>query len=263
VPEGHILHRLAREMSELVGPVVTASSPQGRFAADAVNGRRLAGVEAYGKHLLVDIAGGNGSVHVHLGMRGKWLRFAPVTGPGLPQVRLRLAVPDVAWDLIAPGTCELLDVAGRSALVAGLGPDPLRPNADADEAYRLVAAHPGSIGAALLDQSRIAGVGNVFRAEVLHGMRMPPTRPARSVTSGEFAELWERLQAMMTRAVADGRIITVEAEDRLALPESESRRVYKQQLCRDCGTPVVTGTIEGRTTYACPRCQPEWIGSVA
>src|SRR5215210_1623977 len=194
-------------MSELVGPVVSATSPQGRFPASAVDGQRLSGVEAYGKHLLVDIAGGN-SVHVHLGMRGKWLRFSPVTGPGLPQVRLRLAVPEVAWDLIAPGNCELLDADGRSALVAGLGPDPLRPDAGRDEAYRLVVAHPGSIGAALLDQHRIAGVGNVFRAEVLHGLGMPPTRPARSVTSEEFDELWARLQAMMTRAVADGRIIT-------------------------------------------------------
>jgi endonuclease-8 len=259
VPEGHILHRLASEMAELVGPVLSASSPQGRFAAEAVDGQRLGGVEAYGKRLLVDTAGGR-TVHVHLGMRGKWLRFSPVTGPGLPQVRLRLAVPDVAWDLIAPGTCELLNAQGRSALVTGLGPDPLRPDADWHQAYRLVSAHPGSIGAALLHQSRIAGVGNVFRAEVLHGMRMPPSRPARSVTAEEFAELWARLQAMMTRAVADGRIITVESEDRLAIPEAESRRVYKQKSCRDCGTPILTGTIEGRTTYACPRCQPEWAG---
>ena len=259
MPEGHILHRLALEMAELVGPVVSASSPQGRFPAEAVNGQRLTDVEAYGKHLLIGSASGI-SVHVHLGMRGKWLRFAPVTGPGLPQVRLRLAVPDVAWDLIAPSTCELLDAEGRSTLVAALGPDPLRPDADREQAYRSVAAHSGSIGAALLDQSRIAGVGNVFRAEVLHGMGMPPTRPARSVTAEEFAELWAPLRAMMTRAVADGRIITVESEDRLALPESDSRRVYKQEHCRDCGTPIVTGTIEGRTTYACPRCQPEWAG---
>ena len=259
MPEGHTLHRLALQMAELVGSVVSASSPQGRFAADMVDGQRLTGVEAYGKHLLVDTAGGNG-VHVHLGMRGKWLRFSPVTGPGLPQVRLRLAVPDVAWDLIAPSTCELLDPQGRSALIGGLGPDPLRPDADPQEAYQLVTAHPGSIGAALLDQSRIAGVGNVFRAEVLHSVGMPPTRPARSVTAQEFIELWERLQAMMTRAVADGRIITVESEDRLALPESDSRRVYKRERCADCGAPIVTGTIDGRTTYTCPRCQPERAG---
>ena len=53
-----------------------------------------------------------------------------------------------------------------------------------------MSAHPGTIAAALLDQSRIAGVGNVFRAEVLHGMRMSPARPARTVTPEEFAELW-------------------------------------------------------------------------
>ena len=97
-------------MAELVGPVVSASSPQAGFAAEAVDGRRLSGIEAYGKQLLVDTANGH-SLHLHLGMGGKWLRFAPVTGPGLPQVRLRLAVPDVAWDLdcgtpIVTGTIE-------------------------------------------------------------------------------------------------------------------------------------------------------------
>lgn len=260
MPEGHTLHRLARDMAELVGPEVRATSPQGRFPAERVDGARLAGVEAYGKHLLIEVQGGD-FVHVHLGMRGKFLRFAPVTGAGLPQVRLRLALPEVAWDLIAPSTCELLDAGGRTKLVGGLGPDPLRPGADADAdlAYTLVTAHPGTVAAALLDQSRIAGVGNVFRAEVLQGMAMPPGRPARTVTREEFAELWARLQAMMTQAVDDGRIITVEAADRQAVPEAESRRVYKRDHCHDCGTRVVIGVIDGRTTYACPRCQPEWV----
>jgi formamidopyrimidine-DNA glycosylase len=259
VPEGHTLHRLARDLAELVGREVDATSPQGRFPAEKVDGQQLTRVEAHGKHLLADVGTGE-SVHVHLGMRGKWLRFAPVTGPGLPQVRLRLAVPEVAWDLIAPSTCELLDATGRAKVVGGLGPDPLRSDGDPEEAYRRVSAHPGTIAAALLDQGRIAGVGNVFRAEVLHGMRMPPTRPARTVTHDEFFALWARLQAMMTQAVDDGRIITVEAEDRLAVPEAESRRVYKREHCYDCGTPIVTGTIDGRTTYACQRCQPEWVG---
>ena len=247
MPEGHTLHRLAREMAELVGQQVVATSPQGKFDAEAVDGARVTGVEAYGKHLLV-----GDSVHVHLGMRGKWLRFAPVTGPGLKQVRLRLAVAEtVAWDLIAPTTCERLDAGTRTTLVGGLGPDPLRPGADPDLAYTLVTAHPGPIGAALMDQSRIAGVGNVFRAEVLHGMRMAPTRPAGTVTREEFAALWSRLQAMMTRAVDDGR---------LAVPEAESRRAYKRDHCADCGTRIVIGVIDGRTTYTCPQCQPEWVG---
>ena len=83
---------------------------------------------------------------------------------------------------------------------------------------------------------------------------------ASSVSVEEFAELWERLQPMMRQAVDDGRIITVEAEDRLAVPEAESWRVYKQELCYDCDTPILTGTIDARATYTCPRCQPAWAG---
>jgi len=255
MPEGHTLHALARGMAELISRPVTATSPQGRFPAAAVDGHELTGVEAYGKNLLLDSAAGL-TVHVHLGMRGKWLRFAPVTGGGLPQVRLRLGTPDVAWDLIAPSRCTLLEPPERSALLARLGPDPLRPEADFGEAARHIQAYPGPIGAALLDQGVIAGVGNVFRAEALHACRIAPTRPARSLTDVELDLLWTTLRAMMTTAVDEGRIITVDAEDRLAVPEEASRRVYKQALCYDCGTPIVVQEIGARTAYACPSCQP-------
>lgn len=271
MPEGHTLHRLAGQLAELVGHEVAATSPQGRFDASEVDGRLVGDVQAYGKHLLVTLDGtagrpGSGtpaaelSVHVHLGMRGKWLRFSPVTGPGLKQVRLRLATPEVAWDLIAPSTCELLTCEGRAALLAALGPDPLRPEADAAEARRRLQNARGSVGAALMDQGVIAGVGNVFRAEVLHACRIAPNRPAARVSDAEFADLWSRLQAMMAQAVEDGRIITVDVPDggnRQAVPEAESRRVYKQAACYDCGTPVVSTSINGRTAYACPHCQPD------
>ena len=258
MPEGHTLHRLAGELQELVGERVTASSPQGRFAAGQVDGAAVAAVEAYGKHLVVDLVG-RSSVHVHLGMRGKLLRFAPVTGAAMKQVRLRLATPDVAWDLIAPSTCELLDPAGRERLVAGLGPDPLRPDADVGEARRRLQRSAGSVGAALMDQSVLAGVGNVFRAEILHALRIAPDRPAARVTDAEFDALWSGLAVMMARGVEDGRIITVDVapgQDRLDVPEALARRVYKRDGCADCGTPVLTTTVQGRTVYACPRCQP-------
>ena len=258
MPEGHTVHRLAGEMAELVGQRVEATSPQGRFPAEQVDGSRIADVQAVGKHLLLATEDGP-SVHVHLGMRGKWLRFAPVTGAALKQVRLRLATLDLAWDLIAPSTCELLDADRRAELLAGLGPDPLRVDADADEARRRLQAYPGSVAAALLDQSVLAGVGNVFRAEILHAVRMAPSRPAAGVTDAEFGELWTGLQSMMAQAVADGRIITVEVPtgaDRQAVPEGSARRVYKRDACADCGTPVATSSVQGRIVYACPRCQP-------
>jgi formamidopyrimidine-DNA glycosylase len=296
VPEGHSLHRLAGQLAELVGHQVAVSSPQGRFNPGPVDGSVVTDVQAYGKHLLLALrpsdpstlrqaqgtaGSGRGAstgsgrgpstgaepdsdaehfVHVHLGMRGKWLRFSPVTGPGLKQVRLRLATPYVAWDLIAPSTCELLGADGRAALLATLGPDPLRPEADADEARRRLQAHRGSVGAALMDQRVVAGVGNVFRAEVLHACRIAPSRSAGRVSDAEFAELWLKLQAMMAQGVVDGRILTVdvpEGGDRQVVPEAESRRVYKQAVCYDCGTPVTTSTVNGRTAYACPHCQPD------
>jgi endonuclease-8 len=255
VPEGHLIHKLASQLSELVGPPVNASSPQGRFAVQAIDGRPLLGVEAYGKNLLIDSAA-RVCVRVHLGMRGKWLRFAPVSGPGLPQVRLRLRTDDVAWDLIAPSRCDLLDADGRAKLIASLGPDPLRGDADPAEAYRRVSAYPGPIAAALLDQSIIAGAGNVFRAEVLHSRGIAPTRSAATLTLGEFLGLWESLRAMMATARDEGRIVTVDGANRLTVPEDRSRRVYKQATCYDCGSPVLQASIGGRTSYACPDCQP-------
>ena len=75
----------------------------------------------------------------------------------------------------------------------------------------------------------------------------------------EFEGLWTALQEMMSRGLADGRIVTVDAPpggSRTDVPEEQSRRVYKRTACYDCGTPVVTATVDGRTSYACPRCQP-------
>jgi endonuclease-8 len=256
VPEGHTVHRLARELSELVGPPLRVSSPQGRFTDGAarIDRERLDRTDAFGKHLfLISTAG---IVHVHLGMQGKWFRYPDPTAAPLKQVRLRLAAPAVAWDLIAPSVCELLDEHGVRRITSALGPDPLRTDADADAAVVALAADSRPIGAALLDQSVIAGAGNVFRNEALHAVGVNPARPSRALGRDELTDLWRVLQAMMAQAVVDGRIITVDSQDRLSLPEAETRRVYKQDRCRDCGAPVTVATVGGRTAYFCPVEQP-------
>ncbi|MGW9307731.1 Fpg/Nei family DNA glycosylase [Saccharomonospora azurea] len=258
MPEGHVVHRLARELAaDLDGRRLSVSSPQGRFTTEAerVDGAVLRRTDAHGKHLFVGLSSDE-EIHVHLGMRGKWLRFAPPTGPALPQVRLRLATESVAWDLIAPSRCELLTEEAARALVRELGPDPLRSDADDEAAATALRDAPGAIGAALLDQSVVSGVGNVFRSEALHAVGIAPTRPCRELTTDEARALWAELRRMMAQAVEDGRIVTVDAADRASIPEAEARKVYKQEHCRDCGTPVVTGTVGGRTAYHCPREQP-------
>jgi endonuclease VIII len=260
MPEGHLYHRLARDLGELASQALAASSPQGRFAEGAarIDGTRLEVAEAYGKQLLMRFAGGR-TVHVHLGMCGKLLGVADPSRPPRPQVRLRLAGADAAWDLIAPATCELLDHAGVAGLLARLGPDPLREDADPERAWTSLRAAPGALGAALLDQAVIAGIGNVFRAEALFACGQHPSRPAASLTRAEFDRLWATVCAMMGRAVDDGRIVTVDppaGRSRTEIPEDEARYVYKQACCRRCGAPVVSWILGGRTAYACPVDQP-------
>jgi endonuclease-8 len=190
-------------------------------------------------------------------MQGKFLRLAQPPSPR-SQVRLRLATDVVAWDLIAPATCELLDDGRVAALVGGLGPDPLRPDAEPDRAWEGLRCHPGPVGAALLDQSVIAGVGNVFRAEALFATGIAPTRPTDELGRTEFDALWRTLRSMMQWAVDEGRIITVETEPERArneVSEDEGRHVYRQARCRRCGTPVTVSDVGRRSAYACPRCR--------
>lgn len=193
MPEGHTLHRLAADQAELVGADVAVTSPQGRFdGAEPLDGRRLEAVEAWAKHLLQRFTDA-GTVHTHLGMRGITLRSAPPDEPK-PQVRLRLATIDVAWDLIAPSTCELLDADEVQRLLDRLGPDLLRPDAEVDRVRASFAADDRPVGGVLLDQAVIAGVGNVFRAEVLHLVRIHPTTPASALDDATFAALWATLR---------------------------------------------------------------------
>lgn len=240
---------------------LAVSSPQGRFAPDAavLDGRVLLAVEAKGKHLLHHFEGGS-HLHVHLGMQGKFLRDAGARPP-LPQARARLEDPaaKVAWQLVAPSRCELLGDEQVTRLLDGLGPDPLRDDADAETASQRLAHEARSIGEVLLDQSILAGAGNVLRAEVLHACRIHPRRSASSLSEVERSCVWATLRQMMELAVHEGRILTVPAEpgvDRKTLPEADARYVYKQAHCRRCGTNIETETIGGRTSYACPSCQP-------
>jgi endonuclease VIII len=260
VPEGHVLHRLAGEQQELAGSTLRISSPQGRFAAGAasLDGRVLDGVEAVGKHLLHRF--GDDALHTHLGMRGVWYRSAPPSPEPRPSVRVRLAGPDVAWDLMAPITCEVLDRDGVAALWARLGPDPLRDDADPERFVAAVTADRRALGVALLDQSVLAGVGNVFRTEALFARRLHPGRASATLSPDEARALWDTLAGMMRRGVEDGRIITVDVpsgSERVDVPEEVARRVYKRDRCAECGAEVVTWQLGGRVAYACPVQQPE------
>lgn len=254
--EGHTIHRLARDLRELIGPSLSVSSPQGKFPqAGTCNRKRLRATDALGKHLLLYFD--PGIIHIHLGLVGKFVRIQPLSPPKL-QVRMRLSSAEVAWDLLAPNNCEIWTEDDIEKLKRRLGPDPLDPNADPEQVWETLERFSGPIGAALLDQSVIAGVGNVYRAEVLLDAGVHPARSAFEVSREEFAVIWESLRTKMAQGVEDGRIITVdtpEGFDRKSLPEAEARYLYKQTDCRRCGSPVEVSTVGGRTAYACPKEQ--------
>lgn len=234
MPEGHLLHHLARQHHDGLIGAREVISPQGRFDAAAVTGV-LEHVDAHGKHLFHRWSDG-AVVHVHLGKQGLFLHHDVPPPAPRAQVRMRVLGPRLVCDLIAPLVCEVVDEAAREEVVAALGPDPLRADADAAAALAALRGTSSAIGAALLDQSRIGGVGNVLRAEVLHLIEMDGERPASALSDGEAEELWEALVDLMRRSADEGEI---------------PRTIYRRARCTLHDAPVRTLPVGGRTFYRC------------
>lgn len=261
MPEGHTLHRLAHQLTDdLAGGPLAASSPQGRFDAGAarLDGRSLERVEAYGKHLFG--WWGEDVLHVHLGLYGRFDRQPSPPAPPVGQVRLRLEGGRWTHDLRGPTQCALVTPDDRDAVLARLGPDPLHKGADRERMWARIERGRMPIGAALLDQSVVAGIGNVFRAELLFLVGVHPSRPARDLGRPTFEALWRHTVTQLRRGLRLGRIVTVDPREVRrplgSIEPTEGRYVYRQDRCRRCGTPVQRWLLGARTAYACPRCQP-------
>lgn len=260
MPEGHTLHRLALDhRRDLEGRRVQVSSPQGRFEEAAeLDGQQIAAVEALGKHLFYAFASGV-SLHVHLGLFGRFRRFtAQPPPPPRGAVRMRLSSGAVTLDLSGPTACEVLTPEQVHALQARLGPDLLRPDAKSSTAWARIAKSRRSIGALLLDQSILSGVGNVYRAEGLFLAEVHPEREGRALTRQEFTRLWKVLRALLTKGVKDRRIVTVPHPPTgpgKRPPRGERTWVYGQRACKKCGSAVRRFALGNRTMYACDACQ--------
>lgn len=268
MPEGHTLHRLAATIADRFGGRrVASSSPQGRFADGAarVDGHVVAGAEAWGKHLLVEVDGLAERVHVHLGL---WGSMAVLDGGGRPvvgQVRWRVEHAGATADLRGPTTCELLAPPGVEALLSRLGPDPLRPDARPAAAWARVRSSRAPLAVMLMDQSLVAGVGNVYRAEVLFRQRIAPTTRGRDLDEGAWWAVWDDLVSLMGAGVRTGRIDTVRPEHEPAAMGRAPRQddhggevyVYRREglPCLVCDTPVMRAALAGRNVFWCPVCQ--------
>jgi len=266
MPEGHVTHRLASGLTErFAGAPTRSTSPQGRFAGEAadIDGHPLEVAEAYGKNLFVHF--GDRAVHVHLGLAGRLSFGEDDARPVLGQIRWRLENDRHYADLRGPQSCRLVDEAGIAAITDLLGPDPLRDDAEPAAGWERIRVSATPIGLLLMDQRVAAGVGNIFRAEVLYRHRIDPMMQGRLLRRSEWNAIWVDLVGLMHYAVLHGRIDTVRPEhDPVAMgraPRVDRHGgevyVYRRaaQRCLVCGTRVRTRELGGRNLFWCPTCQ--------
>jgi formamidopyrimidine-DNA glycosylase len=263
VPEGHTVHRLARQHRAVFGGrEVSVASPQGRFGAgaDLLDGRRLTGAEAHGKHEFLRFEGGRW-LHVHLGLYGAWTFGVGDPPPPRGAVRVRLSAPQAWAELRGPTACEVLTPAEVVAVRARLGADPLRKDADPVATGERIRRSRVPLGALLMQQEIVSGVGNVYRAEVLFRARLDPWRPGRDLEPDRWDALWADLVTLLRDGVRRGRIVTTEPADRArrrgTVTREDAHYVYRRTglPCRICGTAVLTEPMAGRNLYRCAVCQ--------
>eukprot|EP00775_Hariotina_reticulata_P002486 gene2486-2789_t len=197
-------------------------------------------------------------VHIHFGMSGAF-RTASLPGPEpTPTTRLRLEHP--ASGLMAHLSAMTVahgDLQLYLQKTAKLGPDPLRPDADPEQFWMRVKVSKKPIGLLLMDQSAVAGVGNIYRAEILYKSGLHPEQPGYSVSRPEFDVLWGHCKELLQRGFESGSILTVDAEDAKALGKPWTRRyIYNQRQCGRCKGSVKSWDMAGRTVYCCDTCQP-------
>lgn len=250
MPEGHTVHRLARQFNDVFGGAVLAvSSPQGKFAAGAtrLDGQVMELAEAQGKQLFMFFSH-ELVMRVHLGLYGAWdfggdSTFTGASSIGAPRrmgeretaagsegagpaayqgppdpvgaVRARLVSAHGWADLRGPTACEVLTLAEAAAVRAKLGPDPLLNRSGGREEFvRRISKSATPVALQLMKQDVLAGVGNVYRAEVLFRRGLDPQLPGTSLQRGEAGALWDEIALVMADGVLDGRIITTQLADR-------------------------------------------------
>ncbi|WP_405808288.1 Fpg/Nei family DNA glycosylase [Streptomyces sp. NBC_00210] len=267
MPEGHTIHRLAEDHRErFLDRQVRVTSPQGKFSDSAalLDRQVLQTAEAHGKHLFLGF-GPLGWVHIHLGLFGK-VNFGDAPAPPpTDTVRLRLANPQSYVDLRGPTTCALITDPEKRAIHDRLGPDPLRLADDPDGAWARISRSRTTVAALLMDQKIIAGVGNVYRAEVLFRHGIDPYRAGKDLTHDEWTAIWTDLVELMREGVRNNRIDTVRPEH---TPEAMGRPprvddhggevyVYRRANlpCHVCGGEIRTAGLAARNLFWCPACQ--------
>jgi formamidopyrimidine-DNA glycosylase len=228
-------------------------------------GHRLERIDRRGKYLLLTFDGGLGLLS-HLGMTGKWVRRTPEPSSGRRTVprhsHARLVLDDgSALHYIDPRLFGQLSLVREGAVmdhpvIRALGPDAIVDGIDASRLHAAFARSGRPVKVALLDQSVLAGVGNIYATEALFHAGIHPARPSKSLTPTETARLAVEIRAVLELSIARmvGEEIAYLSQGRGA----ENRFVIYDRAgtpCPRCGRTLHKTTIGGRTSAFCPGCQ--------
>jgi endonuclease VIII len=262
MPEGDTVRNHADRLDKaLRGAVLTRSDFRvPALATVDLSGWTVTGCASRGKHLLLRLTSPDGTartLHSHLRMDGTWRLYRPDERPhGRPvhliRVILRTAtVTAVGYHL---HDLALVPTGAEDTLVGHLGPDLLGPDWDPDEAVRRLTADPGrEISAALLDQRNLAGIGNLYRCELLFLRGVAPGTPVSA--AGDPYPLVDLARRLLTANLGRWTQSTTGS-----LRRGEETWVYGRfgRPCRRCGTLIrrADGGDADRVTYWCPACQP-------
>jgi endonuclease VIII len=274
VPEGDTIFRAAAALHRaLAGRVVTGFDTRVAHLArvhddESLVGRVVERCESVGKHLLIWF-GGDRILRTHMRMSGSWHLYRVGEAWQRPARDMRVRIDTDVWVAVAFNVpvAEFLQARDlpRSRALSTLGPDLLSPAFDREEALtRLATAGARPIAEALLDQRIVAGIGNVFKSEVLFLAGIHPDRPAHAVTADERARILDTAVPLMrgnTGTGAGAEIVTYRGLRRTTRQArgEENLWVYGRagRPCRRCGAPIESAKrgLDARATYWCPRCQ--------
>lgn len=183
------------------------------------------------------------------------------------QVRVRVLCESAVADVTGPNRCELMTDDERMAAEAKLGPDPLQAGAPTNPELRerfvtSIRSRGRAVGELIMDQSLVAGVGNIYRAEALYVAGISPMRAGNRLSVARINALWDTICELMNRGLAIGRIDTIRPEDIPdPLPEGDEElaRWYAYHRtgrpCMKCGGKIAEKLMQNRRLFWCPTCQ--------
>jgi formamidopyrimidine-DNA glycosylase len=246
----------------LSGASLRGAIPRG--LPDRVRGRAITGTRRHGKYLLLDLEGGV-TLLSHLGMSGRWLFHRAPPLERMPHVHVRLGFRDGTslWFQDPRRFGMLRAIPSASAFedpaLAILGPDPIATPPTAESLSGLARGMRVNVKNFLLDQRRLAGIGNIYASEILYRAAVDPRRRSGALGREEWSAIAAEIPAVLREAIA-GMGTTFSAYRTLwNEPGTYGERLFvydrADEPCRRCGTPIRRIVQGQRSTFYCPVCQ--------